>query len=143
VAADALSHVLAVAASGRAVRRLRLDRPLRARLGQPGGEKIVVLNAKRYDRIMERIEDLEARAAYVRTRTEESFPVDVAERLVKGEHPVRVIRQYRGLTLDALATTIGRSKAYVSEIERRRKPGSIKVLRAIARALRVDIDDLL
>lgn len=92
---------------------------------------------------MERIDDVEAGAAYAGTRGEESFPSEIVLRLVKRENPVRVFRAHRGLTMQALATAIGRSKSYVSEIERGKKPGSVKVLSAIARVLGVDVDDLL
>ena len=53
-----------------------------------------------------------------------------------------VLRQHRGLKLQDLATRIGRSKAYLSEIECGKKTGSVRVLRAIARTLDVDLDDL-
>ena len=46
------------------------------------------------------------------------------------------------MKLQDLATRIGRSKAYLSEIECGKKTGSVQVLRDIARTLDVDLDDL-
>lgn len=119
----------------------RLRAPLRVRLKGRAGEA-VVLAAETYDRMIARLENLEARLAYARTRSEESFPAEVARRLVRGESPVRVFRRHRGLTQQALAAAVGKSKAYVSEIEAGKKRGSAAVLKAIADALGVAIDDL-
>jgi transcriptional regulator with XRE-family HTH domain len=62
---------------------------------------------------------------------------------VAGEHPVRAWREYRGLTLAALAKESGIVPSYVSEIEHGKKRGSVRALAALAKALRVDIEDLL
>jgi DNA-binding XRE family transcriptional regulator len=74
----------------------------------------------------------------------EYVPVELAERIfVGGEHPVRVWREHRGLTLGVLAKQAGVAQSYVSEIENGKKPGSVRALAALAKALRVDIEDLL
>ena len=59
------------------------------------------------------------------------------------EHPVRVWRGYRGLTLSALAKTADIAQSYLSEIEAGKKPGSAQALAALAKVLRVDVGDLL
>ena len=73
----------------------------------------------------------------------ERIPVSLVDRLAEGEHPVRVWREHRGASLRALAETAGISPALLSEIETGRKEGSIRTLAALARALRVEVDDLL
>ena len=87
-------------------------------------------------------EDATARAAYAATREEESVPVEVVDRLLAGENPVRVWREFRGLTVSALAERAGVAKGYLSEIETGKKTGSLNTLRAVATVLDVDIDDL-
>ncbi|MSO92134.1 MAG: XRE family transcriptional regulator [Rhodospirillales bacterium] len=124
------------------VSQRRLRAPLRVRLKGPAGGAAVVLAAETYDRMVDRLEVLEARLAYARTRNEESFPAEVARRLVQGESPIRVFRAHRGLTQQALAAAVGKSKGYVSEIEAGKKRGSTTVLKAIAETLGVAIDDL-
>ena len=59
------------------------------------------------------------------------------------EHPLKIWREYRGYTQESLGTEAGIGKSYVSQIEAGTKTGSTKVLRAIAKALQVEIDDLL
>jgi DNA-binding XRE family transcriptional regulator len=72
----------------------------------------------------------------------ERVPAVIVERLSSGEMPVRVWREYRGLSLRALAREAKISPALLSEIETGKKEGSLKTLAALARALRVDLEDL-
>ncbi len=83
-------------------------------------------------------------AAYeeARTREEEAFPLEVAERLVAGAHPIKVFREYRGMTQADLARQVGLSPMYISQIETGRRGGSTKALRRIAAALDIDLADL-
>ena len=48
---------------------------------------------------------------------EERVPLEMTERLVVGDNPVRVWREIAGLTLDALRSRTGLSKGYLSDIE--------------------------
>ncbi|MCG5536475.1 helix-turn-helix domain-containing protein [Ectothiorhodospira mobilis] len=75
---------------------------------------------------------------------EELIPHAVTSRLLQGdEHPLRVWREYRGFTQADLAQRAGIGKSYLSQIEAGHKTGSASVLHALARALSVDIDDLI
>lgn len=89
------------------------------------------------------LEDASAVAAYRATRGEESVPMAVADRLIEGENPLRVWRRHRGMTQRALAAAIGIGAAHVSEIESGKKDGSVRVIKAAAEILDVDVDDLL
>ena len=74
---------------------------------------------------------------------DEFFPFDMVKRLLGGEHPVRVFRTYRKLTQKQLAAKAGINALYLSQIERGRRTGSARLLAALARALNVDVDNLL
>ncbi|MEI9888221.1 MAG: helix-turn-helix transcriptional regulator [Rhizomicrobium sp.] len=63
-------------------------------------------------------------------------------RILAGEHPVAIWREYRGFELNALAKRAKLSASYLSEIESRNKPGSVSAMRSLAKALGVNIDDL-
>lgn len=117
----------------------------------PNGEELVVLSRGDYDalvrlaEIAEDLEDLAAVEAYkqrVAAGEEESVPSEFVDRLIDGESPIRVWRDFRGLSSKELANAAGISAAYLSEIETGKKEGSISVFRNIAKALRVDLDDL-
>lgn len=110
----------------------------------PGGEEaeVTVMASSEYEALMELVEDMEATAAYFATRDEESIPAEMVDALLDGENPVRVWRKHRGLTQQALATAAAKSKSYISEIEKGIKAPSVKTLKAIAKVLDCDLDDL-
>jgi antitoxin component HigA of HigAB toxin-antitoxin module len=60
-----------------------------------------------------------------------------------GIHAVNAWRTERGLTLEALAEKSGLSKAYLSQIENRKRAGTTITKRAIAKALNVPLDVLI
>ena len=74
---------------------------------------------------------------------EESFPIEVADRLLAGENAVRVFRDHRGMTQKQLAGAAGINPLYLSQIERGVRTGSARTLSALAEALGVDVDDLI
>jgi DNA-binding XRE family transcriptional regulator len=73
---------------------------------------------------------------------EEAIPWDVAKRMVNGENPIKVYRQYRGLKQKALAEMVGTKPVYISQIETGAANPSLKLVGKIAKALDVTIDDL-
>ncbi len=75
-------------------------------------------------------------------RDEERFPLELVDRLLADENPIRVFREYRDMTQRELAQKVGVNPAYLSQIETGRRGGSSKVLRSIANALGVDLDDI-
>ena len=107
-----------------------------------------VLPYDEYTALIERVEllqdlhdcqDFEERLA---RGEEELIPGDVVERLVEGENPVRVWREHRGFTQEELGVRTGLSGPYLSQIESGKREGTVKVFAALAKALDVDIDDL-
>lgn len=119
-----------------------------SRFTTPAGEEMVVLPRADYESLLEKAEMLVDVAAYDEAKRRiadgEDFmvPAEFANRLLDGENPVRVWRDFRGLSGKELAATVGISAAYLSEIETGKKEGSLSVLKAIAAALAVDLDDL-
>lgn len=70
---------------------------------------------------------------------EEALPHEMVKRLLN-ESPLKVWREYRGLTMSALAEKVGVSQSYISDIENGKKDGSVSVIKRIAEALETDID---
>ena len=94
-----------------------------------GAARTVTIPRSEYEALRAAVdcfEDAAAVAAYRATRADESVPIEVADRLLAGENPLRVWRRHRGMT----------------EIESGKKDGSIRVIKAAAKALDVDLDDL-
>ena len=74
---------------------------------------------------------------------EESFPVEVVQALVDGEHPIAVFCRHRGMRQRQVAEKVGIHPTYLSQIVRGRRQGSTRTLAAIARVLNVGLDDLI
>ncbi len=111
---------------------------------QNGKPAFAVLPIDEYERLLEVTDEaagIRAFDAYKATRPE-TFPDEVASRLLNGEHPVKVFREHRGVTQTQLAESAGLRQAYVSQIEAGSRVGTIDVLKRIAEALRVDLEDL-
>lgn len=92
----------------------------------------------------ERIETALDVRAYDRAKAkgQELIPAVILDRLIEGENPVRVWRQFRRLTLEQLADAIGISKPYLSQIENGRRQPTVNVLGRLAGALAVDFDQI-
>jgi Helix-turn-helix domain len=112
-------------------------------------DEIVVLRRASYDALIEAIEDARDARAFAELRAREAageaeyVPIELADRIFAGEHPVRAWREHRGLALGVLARSAGIAPSYLSEIEAGRKPGPARALAALAKALHVAIQDLL
>ena len=76
------------------------------------------------------------------SRDEETVSHAIVKRLVVGEQPVKVWREYRGLTQAALARAANITPAYLSQIETGARKGGVRVRIALARTLDVDVEDL-
>ena len=73
--------------------------------------------------------------------TSETLPGAVLDLLTAREqHPVKILRRFRGMTQAQLAASSGLSRPYLTEIETGRKPGSISTLKSIANALNVSVN---
>ena len=73
---------------------------------------------------------------------EELIPSQVVYALLDGENPIRVWREFRALTQQQLAGKAGISKPYLSQLESGKRRGTTEVLKRIAEALDVSLEDL-
>jgi DNA-binding XRE family transcriptional regulator len=104
------------------------------------GKAYVLLSEEDYEDL---VDGLEASAVLAEIADgQEVWPLDIVEARANGENPVRVFRTYRKMTVSDLAAAAGISQPYLSEIESGKKTGSVDVLKRIAAALKVDLDDI-
>lgn len=114
----------------------------------PGGERMVVLPLKEYEQLTKAAEDLADVQAYDAARRrlaageEELIPATYANRILDGDNSVRVWREYRGLSVKELAERAGISAAYLSQLERGNRQGTLTTMKALAVALSLALDDL-
>ncbi len=73
---------------------------------------------------------------------EEIFPIEIADRLLAGDNPIKVYRKLRSMTQRQLGEEVNISSVYLSQIETGKRNASTKTLAAIARVLNVAVEDL-
>jgi len=114
----------------------------------PGGDRMVVLPLKEYEQLCEAAEDLADVQMYDEAKRrlavgeDELIPAEYANRLLDGESPVTVWREYRGLSVKELAEKAEISQPYLSQIEGRQREGSVSTMKALAEVLSLNLDDL-
>jgi DNA-binding XRE family transcriptional regulator len=114
-----------------------------------GKPEFAVLPFDEYRKLLQALEDARDVACIddfrrkVAEGKEELVPSAIVDRLLEGEHPVKVWREYRGLTLRSLAKVCGVSDSAISQIERAKNAPSARLLRKLAGALRIDMEALL
>ena len=113
-----------------------------------GAGELVVIPRAEYEAMVAELEDAQdVRAARdfeaLEARGDVEFlPWDMAKRLRRGENPVALWREHRGMSQKALAAQAQMTGAQLSEIENGKKTGSVATLQKLARALGVTIDEL-
>jgi DNA-binding XRE family transcriptional regulator len=110
--------------------------------------EMVTISRAEYEHLRQAEEELAAIAAFERVTAdlaagrEEMIPDPFATRLINRENALRVYRDFRGLTQEALAQASGVNRVQIADIEAGRKTGSVATLRKLADALKLTIDDL-
>lgn len=84
-----------------------------------------------------------ASLAHAKNGADDALPAKLYRRILAGEHPLRIWREHRGIGLNAPAKAAKLPAPYLSEIETRRKPGSVSAMRSLAKALEVGVDELI
>ncbi len=118
-------------------------------LVQNGQPEYAVLPVSEYLELLKKAEMMEDVTDYDKANAElasgedELVPEQVADALLDGDNPIKVWRNFRGLSQLELAERISRSQSYVAKLESGQRKGSLEVFKAISAALGVDVDDLI
>jgi DNA-binding XRE family transcriptional regulator len=86
---------------------------------------------------------LEAFAQALAAGSEETIPAEVAEAILDGRNPVRVLRAWLGFTLKQMGEACGATDAHISQIETGKRSMSVATLTKLAASLGVDVELLL
>jgi DNA-binding XRE family transcriptional regulator len=104
------------------------------------GKNYVLLSEEDFEDLIDR---LQAEAIMARVNAgEETWPHELVVELCETDSRIRTYRKYRGMTVTELAAAAEISQPHLSDIENGKKTGSVDVLKRIATALKVDLDDL-
>ena len=114
-----------------------------------GKGEVAILPRKEYEALVakaaEADEDAGTARLVARARKEIAegtavIPFDAINRIAEGEHPVRVIREWREITQLQLAQKASIRQGYISDLENGRRKGTVAALKEIARVLEVPLD---
>ena len=112
-------------------------------LEKDGKPAFAILPFDEYQTLLDAQEELnDIRDSNVILKDAERIPSDVVNALLDGLNPIKIWRKHRGINQKSLAEMVGIRPAYLSQIETGERDGSVQVLRKIASALKVDLDDL-
>jgi len=93
--------------------------------------------------LLEDIRDFDKASAAIERGDEELIPSEVVYAILDGENPIKVWREYRGLTQQQLADKAKISKPYLSQIETGKRTGTTEILSAIAKVLDVSLEEVI
>ena len=92
--------------------------------------------------MLQDIQDYDSEKAALERGEDELIPGEIVDAILDGENPIKVWREYRGLSQQQLAEQAGISVPYLSQLETNKRKGSLDVLSALAKTLKVSLDDI-
>lgn len=113
-----------------------------------GKPEYAVVPIDEYQVLLQASEDLDELLAFdnavreMQAEYSDLVPHEIAKRLVSGERPLKVWREYRGLTQVELAAQANLSQGQIAQMESGKREGKVSVLRKLAQILEVNLDDL-
>jgi DNA-binding XRE family transcriptional regulator len=116
----------------------------------PKGDDIVILSRAEYDALtMEQRDEDAADAAHanriladIARGSETLLTSEQVDGLLAAKTPLAFWRKHRGLTQETLSKLVGVAQGFISQIENGSKTGDVQTLAAIARVLKISLDDL-
>jgi DNA-binding XRE family transcriptional regulator len=112
------------------------------------GKEFAVIPMEDLRRLMDNAEMLADVRAYDAAKgrldrgEDELIPLEITERRLAGESPVKIWRDHRALTQEALAKVSKVSRGMIAAIEAGHKTGGIATLKKLAAGLKVDLENL-
>ena len=107
----------------------------------PSGEELVVLPRRDYEDLVDALAAGKVEAALAAGR-EELLTAEETSALVAAPTPLAFWRKKRGKTQSQLAAEIGVSQNFLSDLERGKATGDVRLYGKLARCLGLRIDDL-
>ncbi len=113
-----------------------------------GRREYAILSIDEYERLVAAAEMADDILTYdnakseVREGDDETVPSQVVNRLLDGDNPIRVWREFRGLTQQQLAEQCGITESDLQQLESGMREVRVQTLSRVANALHVMIDDI-
>jgi len=110
----------------------------------PSGEELVLLARTDFDAMRERIDAAahEATMAAVARGEQDMLTAEETLAALDAPTPLAFWRRKRGLTQKQLSQAVGVSQSYIADLEVGRRKGDAGLVKRLARALRLRMEDL-
>ncbi len=92
--------------------------------------------------MLQDVQDYDTVKAALERGDEALVPSEVVYAILDGENPIKVWREFRGMSQQETAETAGISIPYLSQLETNKRKGTLNVLSAIAKALSVSLENI-
>lgn len=98
--------------------------------------------ARETEALEDHLDSVLLKLARIEQANDEAVPIAIVQRLWDGEVPITVWRAHRGLTREQLAEAARVPAEVVAAVENGKEDVPLRVMQALARALDVELDDL-
>jgi len=104
-----------------------------------------VVPFKKYEEMLEAYEEFQDTKEVEKFKMSKHkfFPEEIALRIIKEDNPIKIYREFLGITQENLAKDLKVSKQFISQIETNKTAPSLKILKRIAERLDMSVDDLI
>jgi DNA-binding XRE family transcriptional regulator len=92
--------------------------------------------------MLQDVQDYDSAKAALERGDDELVPSEVVYAILDGGKPIKVWREYRGMSQQEVAEKAGVSVPYLSQLETNKRKGSLAVISAIAKALQVSLENI-
>jgi DNA-binding XRE family transcriptional regulator len=92
--------------------------------------------------MLQDVQDYDSAKAALERGNDELIPSEVIYAILDGENAIKVWREYRGISQQQVAENAGISVPYLSQLETNKRKGSLEVLSAIAKVLKVSLENI-
>ena len=92
--------------------------------------------------MLQDVQDYDSAKAALEHGDNELVPSVVVYAILDGENPIKVWREYRGLSQQEAAERARISVSYLSQLQTNKRKGTLHVLSAIAKALNVSLENI-
>jgi DNA-binding XRE family transcriptional regulator len=92
--------------------------------------------------MLQDVQDYDSAKAALERGDDELIPSEVVYAILDGENAIKVWREYRSMSQQEVAENAGISVPYLSQLENNKRKGSLEVLSALAKVLKVSLENI-
>lgn len=92
--------------------------------------------------MLQDVQDYDSAKAALERGDDELIPSEVVYAILDGENAIKVWRKYRSMSQQEVAENAGISVPYLSQLETNKRKGSLEVLSALAKVLKVSLENI-